>query len=292
MDFKTYLKAVRPFSFPASIVPITIGSIWFFSNTGEFNLFIFLLVLLGGVCAHSGTNLTNDYYDYMNGIDTLESFGSSKILPLNILTPQKIFNLAIFMFTISFMIAILLGVLIDISLTIIKITGIVGGFFYTGPPLCLKSRALGIPLVFVMMGPLMTIGAGMAQDPNFSLELLLISIPIGCFVALILQANDLRDIKWDKRSGIKTLPILLGYNCGRLIFYLLGVCAFLIVPILVYFNIVSPISLLVLLLLPMFLKLCYKVDSKIDEQLLDIDVQTAKLHAYFGCILMISLLLK
>jgi len=50
------------------------------------------------------------------------------------------------------------------------------------------------------------------------LKTLYISIPFGVLVALVLLANNIRDIAYDSRQGIKTVGILLGG--GRVSFFM------------------------------------------------------------------------
>ena len=45
------------------------------------------------------------------------------------------------------------------AIVVLGLLGLAGGYFYTAPPFQYKFHALGVPLVFVLMGPLMVVGS-------------------------------------------------------------------------------------------------------------------------------------
>ena len=53
-------------------------------------------------------------------------------------------------------------------------------------------------------------GAYAVQRQTLSLKALVVSVPFGILVALVLLANNIRDITYDSRQRIKTVGILLG----------------------------------------------------------------------------------
>ena len=67
-----WIEATWPFSFTASATPVLIGSVLGAAD-GPFSFGRFLLALFGSLFIHIGTNLINDYYDYVNGVDTPET---------------------------------------------------------------------------------------------------------------------------------------------------------------------------------------------------------------------------
>lgn len=55
---RTWWMATRPFSFTASVVPVTLGAV-LAGYHGQFNPWLFALTLLGSVLIHAGTNLAD-----------------------------------------------------------------------------------------------------------------------------------------------------------------------------------------------------------------------------------------
>jgi 1,4-dihydroxy-2-naphthoate octaprenyltransferase len=87
--FSSWVQAIRVFSLTASIIPVLLGTALAWRD-GFFSVSRFALTLLGAIAIQVGTNLTNDYYDHVNGIDTTESMGSSKVIQQGILTPREV----------------------------------------------------------------------------------------------------------------------------------------------------------------------------------------------------------
>ena len=108
-------------------------------------------------------------------------------------------------------------------MAIFGIIGLLGGVGYTAPPLRLKYRGLGLPVVFVLMGPPMVEGAFYVVTGHVSLAAFAVSIPIGCLVAAILHGNEWRDIALTKatastcpRNGLRGhVPRRSSRRCGR-----------------------------------------------------------------------------
>ncbi|EQD35666.1 1,4-dihydroxy-2-naphthoate octaprenyltransferase, partial [mine drainage metagenome] len=73
------------------------------------------------------------------------------------------------------------------------VIGLVGGWGYTAPPLQYKYRAAGLPLVFLLMGPLMVLGGYYAVTGSWSWTAAVVSVPIGLLVTAILHGNEWRD---------------------------------------------------------------------------------------------------
>ena len=87
------------------------------------------------------------------------------------------------------------------AIVVLGLLGLVGGYVYTAPPFQYKYHALGVPLVFLLMGPLMVVGSYFAVTGAWSLTALVLSIPVGLLVAAILHGNEWRDISEDTRAG-------------------------------------------------------------------------------------------
>src|SRR5439155_22589441 len=73
-----------------------------------------------------------------------------------------------------------------------------------------KFRALGLPLVFLLFGPLSVIGAYYVITGAFDPATMAVSIPVGLLVTAILHGNEWRDISEDARVGGVTFSIRVG----------------------------------------------------------------------------------
>jgi 1,4-dihydroxy-2-naphthoate octaprenyltransferase len=105
---------------------------------------------------------------------------------------------------------------------------------------------------------------------------------------MVLLANNIRDIAYDARQGIKTIGILLGDKRSLQLYGGLLVAVYLYVVAMVVAGMLSPWGLLVLLSLPKAVRLLKSFVEKIPEAA---DAVTAQLNTVFGLLLMIGLLL-
>jgi len=293
---KIWFRATRPFSFTASVIPCVVGAMTALLVEGRNPLWhLFPFILVSSVLLHAATNLVSDYYDFIKGVDTKDSFGGSGVLTEGLLQPKQVFKMGILFFALAFLIGLPIIIARGELILVLGIVGILGGFFYTGWPIGYKYVALGNIFVFLLMGPLMVVGTFYALTGFYSADVLYISLPIGCLVAGILQANNLRDIIHDQKANIKTLASVAGGDFAKAEYLFLIITAYVIVIVLVALGILTPWSLLVLLSLPPAIKNMNRIKGvhlENTSKIAMLDVQTAQLHMKFGLLLSASILLS
>lgn len=289
-----WVQAVRAFSFTASVIPVLVGGLFALGAPGAKAWYLLPLAVLGALLLHAGTNLINDYYDFENGVDRDCSYGSSGVLVDGLLPPRAIFRGALVAFGLAAALGVVLIAFRGWSMVALGIIGLAGGYLYTGRPVGYKYLALGDLLVFVLMGPLMVIGGYLAVTGVYRHEVLLLSLPVGCLVAAILAANNLRDVVHDSEANVITLARVLGPRGGRAEYSTLVVGAYAIIIGLVIACVLSPWTLLVLISLPLALKNLRTVLGSRPgeaEDLATADVTTAQLHMAFGLLLLLGVIL-
>ncbi|HEX3073321.1 MAG TPA: prenyltransferase, partial [Ignavibacteriales bacterium] len=57
---------------------------------GTIQWFLLPVALICAMTVHAGSNMISDYFDLKKGVDTKETFGSSKVLVDEILTPREV----------------------------------------------------------------------------------------------------------------------------------------------------------------------------------------------------------
>jgi 1,4-dihydroxy-2-naphthoate octaprenyltransferase len=140
-----------------------------------------------------------------------------------------------------------------------------------------------------MWGPLMVAGAYYVQRQAFSMDAFWISLPFGALVALVLLANNIRDINHDRDKGILTLAIVLGQRRGLWLYFFLLILAYLAIVLMSIFGPLYLWSLIVLLSMPLALRLLYQMMKQVPA---DADARTAQLDTAFGVLLVLSLVLE
>jgi 1,4-dihydroxy-2-naphthoate octaprenyltransferase len=238
------------------------------------------------VLMHAACNLINDYEDVRSGVDDPQ-VPTARYRPHPLmekrLTPLQVRNTAYALYLIAAVIGGFLTLRCGPLVLWLGIVGTAAGITYTAPPLSYKYSALGE----FSWGPLMVTGAYYVQRQAVSAEALLISIPFGVLVALVLLANNLRDIRYDREKGVLTLPIVLGARRGASLYLGLIVAAYAAVAAMSVFGPLKPWSLIVLLSAPLAAKLLRQMTRDVP---LDADAQTAKLDTAFGLLLVLSML--
>ncbi len=289
-DIKTWFLATRPWSFSMSAISVTIGSVW--GVQSGFSFGGYFLALLGMVALHGATNLLNDYYDVKNQVDT-PSAPTVKYRPHplveNAVGLRQVLAFSLVLYAMGIAVGCYLTATRGWPILAIGVVGVLTAISYTAPPLNLKYHALGEPTVFLLWGPLAMVGAHYVQTGNIDPAIVLVSLPFGILVGLVLLANNIRDMAFDKKQGIKTLPVLLGGHKGRLVYGGLIFAAFLGVVLMSLLGPLSHWSLLVLLALPLVRPVFRIVSGDCPP---DADARTAKLDTAFGVLLLISLLLE
>ena len=280
--------AVRAYAYPASIVPVLLGSVYAWYARGVFLPGHFLLALCAGMLYHTGCNLLNDYYDYRYGVDRDEAFGGSGLLVRGLMTPRQIALGAWACLAAGSLVGFYFVCLYGIPVLAIGAAGFLGAIFYTATPYGLKYHALGEPLVFLTMGVGMVLGGCVTQGAVLNARACAVGLPVAFLVAAILQANDTRDIAGDRASGVRTLSVLLGARGARVFYYLLMLAAYASLAGLVAWGIVPRAALLALLSLPMAHRLCARFRAFLgenDERLAPAVRGTAVLHLVFGLLM-------
>ena len=204
-------------------------------------------------------------------------------------TPAQLLTEAIVLNGITILIGLILSFGRSMLVFWIGLVGFLACLFYTAAPIKYKYRAWGEFFVFLMWGPLMFEGAYAVQRQALSLKAFYISIPFGILVGMVLLANNIRDIAYDSRQGIKTIGILLGSRRSFFLYAGLILAAYLYVIGMVLVGILSPWGLLVLLSLPKAIHLLKSFMEKIPEAA---DAITAQLNTIFGLLLIVALILN
>lgn len=222
-----WITAVRPWSFPASTMPLIFGSSLavVFSHV-QLDALGSILVLLSLILLHSTANIISDIFDFNRGLDRTITPVSGAIVR-GWITPRQAAVGAAVLYSMSAIFGVIAILRIGIILLIVGSVGVVIGLCYT----FLKYRALGDLAVFLSFGLLGSLGGWVVQTHSFSWLPVFWAIPLAMLVSAILHANNWRDTPSDKQKKVITVAGLLG-DKGSLVYYgclIFGAVVFVVV---------------------------------------------------------------
>lgn len=206
---KLWAKAVRPYAYSASLVPVAIGGAYARLSGEDFSAARFVVALASGVLLHTAANLWNDYFDFKGGVDREGGGEGSGVLVRREMTPARCFRGAWACAALGMAGGVWLAWQMGWVLLALGVAGLVAALAYSAGPLSPKHRALGEAWVFAAMGVGMTLGGYAAQTGRLDWGAIAVGMPAALLMTLILYANNLRDMESDRAAGLRTLPMLL-----------------------------------------------------------------------------------
>lgn len=285
MKFSSYVLALRPWSLSASLMPTLLGSTlaYKYPGTTEFNYITFLLTVFTVISVHGAGNLVNTYFDFVKGIDNRKS--DDRTLVDHILTKDEVVSLGAFLYFIGLIGFMLLSAISPAKmehLALVYFGGLSSSFLYTGG-IGLKYIALGDVVILILFGPISVLFAFMSQTGRVEWGTIYYAIPLALNTEAILHSNNTRDLEYDKKAGIVTLAILVGYTCSHVLY------AFLLFTPYIMFIVMS-IKYSKWFMLPLVtLPNAFKIEKQFRaKEIHSIPKATAKLNLFFGILSVIA----
>lgn len=211
---KAWLIAGRPWSFPASTMPVLFGtSLAVVVGGAPFRPLRFLLAMAAMVVLHAASNMLSDAFDFKRGLDR-EATPLSGAVIRGWWTPRQGTRNAAAAFAGGAALGVILALLSSPALLAVGGVGVLIGAAYSG----LKRFALGDLAVFLNFGILGGLGAWIVQTGSVSWVPVVWTVPTALLVAAILHANNWRDAASDRSLGVRSLASVLG-DRGSLVYY-------------------------------------------------------------------------
>ena len=211
--FREWMIAIRPWSFPASAMPVITATAYLFWKGADINGLLALWALLNIVIFHAAGNTWSDYFDFRKKVDAEDTFGA-KTLTQGMFSPKEILNLSLGLTLVAAIGGIGLLCLTGLPLLWIGLSGIGCTLLYP----FLKFNALGDLVILLAYAFLPTIGTSYVATGAIDWSVLLLALPVGLITDGILHANNTRDTDTDKRAGIKTMAMALGARASAILY--------------------------------------------------------------------------
>ena len=178
-----------------------------------------LLAVVGLVVAHASNNMINDYFDLEGGVDT-DDYVRALYAPHPILsgwvTKRQLGA------------AILITNAIDLAIMLYLTWAARPARHRASPSPGCSSRCstsprrsgsstigLGEPGVFIVWGPLMTVGTFFVATGAIPGWVWIASLPYAILVTTVLFGKHIDKIDADTKKGVRTLPVILGERRAR-----------------------------------------------------------------------------
>ena len=216
--------ASRPKFLTASAAPILVGSTLGFAISGTFDWPLFLLALFAIMFLHAGANIANDYFDHLSRNDWINKnptpfSGGSRFIQQGLLSPKATLLTSLLCLTIAtFLGFIILLITQSVFILVLGLVGLLGGFFYTAPPIKLGYRGIGEIVIALLFGIFPVYGSYFLQTGSVDIIPLASAYIIAVWIFLVILINEFPDLETDSTVNKKNLIVLFGVRPGSWIY--------------------------------------------------------------------------
>ena len=285
--FKEWVIAVRPWSFPASAMPIIVTLAYLFWTGAEMNWLLGLWALVGMVLFHCTGNVWSDYFDFKKKVDAEDTFGA-KTLTTGMFKPEEIRNLAIGFLVVSVACGLGLLAVTGLPLLWIGLAGVACTLLYP----VLKYNALGDFDIVMAFAFLPTLGTSYVATGAIDWNVLFVALPVGLITDGILHSNNSRDVVTDRRAGISTMAMSMGAEKSAWLFGFEMLFPYVWVASLSMAGLLPVYTVFIFLTLPIAIGNARTMAKSLKagvEMIADLDVKTANLQLMFSVLLTAAL---
>jgi 1,4-dihydroxy-2-naphthoate octaprenyltransferase len=245
---RAWLMAARPHTLPAAAAPVVVGT-GLAVHAGVFAPLPALAAFVGAALIQVGTNFANDYYDAVQGADTEDREGFTRVTAGGIIEPARVKQAMYATFALAVLSGTYLVYVGGVPILVIGLLSVASGIAYTGGPYPLGYHGLGDLFVFVFFGVIAVAGTFYVQAASALAAPLATGIPEGTVTAVslaaslpvagistnILVVNNIRDREEDETTGKRTLAVRFGYRFSRVEFAALLALAY-VTPVWFYLE--------------------------------------------------------
>jgi 1,4-dihydroxy-2-naphthoate octaprenyltransferase len=284
-----WLQAIRPRTLTTALAPVLVGTA-VAHHAGSVALVPALAALLGAVWIQIGTNLANDYYDYVKGADTADRLGPTRVTQAGLVSPERVKAAMWAAFAMAVAPGAYLVAVGGWPIVVIGVVSILSGIAYTGGPFPLGYNGLGDLFVFVFFGLVAVMGTAFVQGAGWAMLGVVAAVPVGLLATAVLVVNNLRDAQTDAKAGKRTLAVRWGERAARVEYSALIAASYMTTVVLM-FMVRSHWALLPLVSLPLAVSVWRGVMADGGRALNPRLGETARLVAVFGALEALGLVL-
>ncbi|SDY09644.1 1,4-dihydroxy-2-naphthoate polyprenyltransferase [Halobellus clavatus] len=279
---EAWVIAARPQTLPAAASPVIVGT-GLAVHDAVFAALPALAALVGAGLIQIGTNFANDYYDAIQGADTEDREGFTRVTAGGLIDPESVKRAMYLTFAASILLGTYLVHVGGVPILVIGLLSVTSGIAYTGGPYPLGYHGLGDLFVFVFFGLVAVAGTYYVQaaaalaDPltvgippeTLPMAAILAALPVAALSTNILVVNNVRDKEEDATTGKRTLAVRFGYGFARAEFLAMLALAYAVPLWFVVRPTFTPLVLLPLATLPYAVKITRTMLSETSGEILN-----------------------
>jgi 1,4-dihydroxy-2-naphthoate octaprenyltransferase len=220
------VEAARPRTLPAAVAPVLVGT----AVATRVIAWRVAAALLTAVALQVAVNYANDYSDGVRGIDTEARVGPRRAVASGLIEPGSMRWAIAAALLVAGLAGGALALAVGPELFAVGIACGLAALAYSGGPRPYASAGLGELFVFVFFGLVATVGSQYVQDEAVAAGAWLPAVAVGSLAVALLVVNNLRDVPTDRALGKRTLAVRLGEPRTRLLYLVLLVVPFGLVP--------------------------------------------------------------
>lgn len=278
--------AVRPWSFPASAMPVIVTTAFLFWKGYEINWGFAVWALLNIILFHAAGNTWSDYFDFKKQVDADDTFGA-KTLTTGMFKPEEIKKLALGLTAAAVAGGLALLALTGLPLLWIGIGGVLCTLLYP----ILKYNALGDLDILLAYAFLPTLGTSFVATGAVVTSVLLVALPLGLITDGILHSNNTRDMHTDSRAGIKTMAMSLGVKSSAVLYGFEMLFPFVWIGVCSIAGFMPIATVIAFMTLPVAIACAQTMKNSVEgglQMIADLDVRTANLQLFFSLLLTVA----
>lgn len=229
---KHWIAGARPRTLPAAVVPVLVGTACAVGERpGGLVWWRAAAALVVALAIQIATNFANDYSDGKRGADDPgRRVGPVRLVGWGIKPAAAVKRASMLSFAVAGGAGLALAVDVGWELLVVGAASFAAGWLYTGGPKPYGYLGLGELFVFAFFGVVATTGSSYVQLEEVQGLALAASVPVGLLATALLVVNNLRDIPGDTVSGKRTLAVRLGDGRTRVLYVVLLVAPFVLLP--------------------------------------------------------------
>lgn len=212
--------AARPKTLGAAIAPVLLGTAMAY-EAGALHLPSAALALLGAILIQVGVNYHNDYADFVQGTDTDDRVGPTRVTQAGYVKPATMRRATWCVFGLAVLAGVYLILRGGWPILVIGVLSIASAVLYTAGPYALADTGLADLFVLVFFGPVAVGGTYYVQTLDITWPVVVAGLGPGLLSEGILLVNNIRDMEGDRETGKRTLPVRFGRRSGVLLY---GAC--------------------------------------------------------------------